>query len=190
MKCLLGLTLWFAFIWAPAPSIGADLAAGKQQEIDALNESVTEAARLFKQGKYKDCADAVRSAQQKLEALATGADAGLAAALQGVYDRLSKAHSLLELEGVSLPPLKKPDAAGSPKGGSGVRFASEIAPLLVEKCLNCHGRGRRPSGRLNLVTFAGLTRGGDAGRRLRREIRRAACLSRNSKAPPMASGCR
>ncbi len=105
-----------AVAWATAPVVGADVAADKQQEIDTLNESVSEAARLFKQGKYKDCADAVRSAQQKLEALASGGGAELTAALQPVYDRLSKAHALLEVEGVSLPPLKKLEASGTPHG--------------------------------------------------------------------------
>ncbi len=35
----------------------------------------------------------------------------------------------------------------------------------MEKCLSCHGRDRdrRPSGRLSLVTFAGLARGGARG---------------------------
>lgn len=151
-----------------APVVGADLAADKQQEIDALNESVNEAARLFKQGKYKDCADAVRSAQQKLESLASGGSGDLAAALQPIYDRLSKAHALLEVEGIPLPPLKKPEASGSsgpPQETPGVSFAADIAPLLVEKCLNCHGgdRDRRPSARLSLVTFVGLMRGGVRG---------------------------
>ena len=153
-------------VWTTSSAAGADLAADKQQEIDALNESVSEAARLFKQGKFKDCADVVRRTQQTYETMAAGGGAGVAAALQPVYERLSKAHALLELEGVSLPPLKKMDAADSVPGSSGTSaasFASDIAPLLVEKCLNCHGRGRRPSGRLNLVTFAGLTRGGERG---------------------------
>lgn len=63
--------LAFAWVlgWATAPLAGADLAADKQQEVDALNESVDEAARLFQKSKYKDCAAIVRSVQQKCEEL-------------------------------------------------------------------------------------------------------------------------
>lgn len=147
------------------PAVGADSAADKQQAVDALNESVSDAARLFKQGKYKECADAVRSAQQKFEELAAGGDAESAAALKPIYDRLAKAHSLLELEGVTLPPLKKLEASASPPEAPGVSFAADIAPLLMEKCLNCHGgdRDRRPSARLSLATYVGLMRGGVRG---------------------------
>ncbi len=168
MKILQRSALAWMFLaaWTISNASGADLAADKQQEIDALNESVSEAARLFKQGKFKDCADVVRRTQQTYETMATGGGPDVAAALQPVYERLSKAHALLELEGVSLPPLKKMDAAGSipdSSGTSAASFASDVAPLLVEKCLNCHGRGRRPGGRLNLINFAGLTRGGERG---------------------------
>ncbi|NLF72897.1 MAG: hypothetical protein GX575_28000 [Candidatus Anammoximicrobium sp.] len=163
LRCLGAMLLTVS--WASIPVVGADSMADKTQEIDALNESVSDAARLFKQGKYKDCADAVRSAQQKFEELAAGGDAGLAAALTPIYDRLSKAHSLLELEGVTLPPLKKLETSETPPEAAGISFASDIAPLLVEKCLNCHGgdRERRPSARLSLVTFVGLMRGGVRG---------------------------
>jgi hypothetical protein len=154
-------------------AVPAQITAARQQEIDALDASVTEAARLFQQKKFRQCSEAVREVQTKYEQLAAGGDAELIAALQKVYGRLAKAHALLELEGFALPPLKKPDTMADesgkpdePSAGTGeatVSFAADIAPLLAEHCLNCHGRARRPSGRLDLVTFAGLLRGGDNG---------------------------
>lgn len=48
-------------------------------------------------------------------------------------------------------------------GKETVSFANDIAPVLDKNCSNCHGRGDRPSGRLNLLTFAGLLRGGESG---------------------------
>jgi hypothetical protein len=43
-----------------------------------------------------------------------------------------------------------------------VDFEREIAPLLVRRCLECHGAGE-PSGGLNLSSHGGLLAGGDSG---------------------------
>ena len=69
------LAWMIAAAWTTSNAAGAELAADKQQEIDALNESVSEAARLFKQGKFKDCADVVRRTQQTYETMAAGGGA-------------------------------------------------------------------------------------------------------------------
>jgi mono/diheme cytochrome c family protein len=66
-------------------------------------------------------------------------------------------------------PKGKPVAMG-PKlevavatGRETVRFARDIAPVLVENCLGCHGAGNNPGGKLTMSTFATLLRGGDSG---------------------------
>ncbi len=48
-------------------------------------------------------------------------------------------------------------------GKETVSYASDIAPLLNEHCANCHGNGRRPSGRFNLTNMTAMLRGGDSG---------------------------
>ena len=73
------------------------------------------AARLYVQKKYREAGDTVRQVQEKMSEMAAGGDAEVIAALDAVYQRLAKAHALLELEGISLPPLKKPSAAGPAK---------------------------------------------------------------------------
>lgn len=47
-------------------------------------------------------------------------------------------------------------------GKETVRFALDVAPVLAENCLPCHGRGRSSSG-LSMATFNALLRGGDNG---------------------------
>ena len=78
------------------------------------------------------------------------------------------------------PPAKgakgKPAAGDKPSEGAmasagGVSFAREIAPVLVEHCVDCHGE-RNPRDRLNMTTFAGLMAGGDNDFNLRRQARR------------------
>src|SRR4051794_19363592 len=52
-------------------------------------------------------------------------------------------------------------AAVSPAAGADapVSFRKDVAPILVAKCLGCHGE-RKASNGLNMATFAGLKRGG------------------------------
>lgn len=48
-------------------------------------------------------------------------------------------------------------------GNETISFSRDLAPLISEKCANCHGRARMPSGRFNLNTFSALLRGGQSG---------------------------
>ncbi len=41
-------------------------------------------------------------------------------------------------------------------------FESQVAPLLIKRCVECH-RGSNPSGGLLLTTREGLLSGGDSG---------------------------
>lgn len=48
-------------------------------------------------------------------------------------------------------------------GDEKVSFTKDIAPFLVNLCLNCHS-GQNPRGGLSLVTFESLMKGGQSGR--------------------------
>ncbi|MCP3693605.1 MAG: hypothetical protein GY917_15495 [Planctomycetaceae bacterium] len=48
-------------------------------------------------------------------------------------------------------------------GKETVSFSADIAPVLVQNCVNCHGLARRPSGRFDLNSFQRLLRGGESG---------------------------
>jgi hypothetical protein len=149
-----------------------EITAAQRKQIEQLNDSVTQAARLFVEGRFTESSEIVRRVQSECETLAGGGDPQVLAALESIHGRLSKAHALLELEGIDLPPLK-PLGAGSIPGekpaatpsdaGSQVSFSADLAPMFAEQCGNCHGRGRQPSGRYNLMTFTGLMKGGDTG---------------------------
>jgi len=152
------------------PALGA-ITAEQRKQIEQLNESVTQAARLFVEGRFADSSEIVRRVQGECEKLAAGSDPQVLAALETIHGRLSKAHALLELEGIELPPLKPLGAGAAPEarpmtpadGGGGVSFSADLAPMFSEQCGNCHGRGRQPSARYNLMTFTGLMKGGDTG---------------------------
>jgi mono/diheme cytochrome c family protein len=79
------------------------------------------------------------------------------------FDGEDKKKNLTELNpnaSVGDLPVIKPEFS---KGNETVSFKNDIAPLLLANCASCHGLGRRPSGRFNLTTFAGMLRGGDNG---------------------------
>jgi len=48
-------------------------------------------------------------------------------------------------------------------GRESVRFSRDIAPVLVENCVECHGAANNPGGALRLDTFNGLLVGGNSG---------------------------
>jgi mono/diheme cytochrome c family protein len=49
-------------------------------------------------------------------------------------------------------------------GKETVSFARELAPILVEQCVGCHGEGNgQPGGQFNMATFTNLLRGGQSG---------------------------
>ncbi len=49
-----------------------------------------------------------------------------------------------------------------PNGKETVSFATDVAPILINNCIDCHGQ-RNPRGGLSLVSFQRLLRGGDSG---------------------------
>ena len=50
-------------------------------------------------------------------------------------------------------------------GKEKISYATDIAPMLLESCYDCHGGGRRAQGNFNMTTFDGFLRGGNCGHR-------------------------
>lgn len=65
----------------------------------------------------------------------------------------------------SAPKLAQETAADEP---AGISFAAQIAPVLVEHCLGCHGSKRASAG-LSMANFAALSAGGQTGEPLDEE---------------------
>ena len=150
--------------------------AEQRAEILSLGTLMTKAGNLFKAGKFKETAEVVKEAQARLEKLAEGADESVIDALQPLHKRLIQAHALLELEGVTLPELKKLEAkpagdkpAGKPVPGKpgeapagAVSFVKQVAPILNTRCGNCHVRNAR--GMFSMSTYEALMKGPPAGK--------------------------
>jgi hypothetical protein len=174
-------------------SAGAVKKAPTAEQLEQLNtakRSLDQAADAYRTGKFTAAGDLVKQAQSLVSELAKSKQ--LEPQLASVRQRLRNAHTLLEIEGVRLPPLDPPDrkprkqiarksqkrappagkrkrAAARPSkpqtatGNETIRFSRDIAAILVSNCFECHGQARQNRGRFSLATFAGLMRGGTSG---------------------------
>jgi hypothetical protein len=80
----------------------------------------------------------------------------------------NNATPIAELKSGAAPAAAKPAFAGpiqinKPTGGETVSFTNDIAPFMVNLCLNCHS-GSNPRSGFSLETFEKLMRGGSSGR--------------------------
>lgn len=156
LALIVALAAWAAA--APTPE--------QRAEIGAIGTLVTKAGNLYKNEKYKEAAETVKEAQERLEKVAEGADAQTITQLEAIHKRLTNAHALLELEGITLPELMalgKP-AAGKPgaPGAGTVSFVKQVAPILNARCGGCHVRNAR--GMFSMATFESLMTGPPAGK--------------------------
>lgn len=175
-----------------------DLTGAQTRLIEKVNETVIAASKSYAAGKYETSGQQIIKAMEQLQdAVSKGGEEAFAA-LAPAIQRIEKAHTLLQFEGVSLPPFRKPDpnappvdnAAAmkddpkpdsdtpskkpepskpeptkpepSPAGGEMmVSFKDEVAPILVQRCGQCHIRDTK--GGFNTATFAALMKGPPEG---------------------------
>ena len=147
------------------------------QTAEAQNSAVRRQARLIEQaidraGKayssknFDESGRMVTAAQKAMELLVAEPNPEVIKLLKPQYDRLRKAHGLLQLEGVELEPIGGLQAvlgedAGMPVEG-GTNFAKEVVPILVGKCGRCHVTANR--GEFAMANYNELMRGTPAGR--------------------------
>ncbi|RMF43366.1 MAG: hypothetical protein D6753_05370 [Planctomycetota bacterium] len=142
-----------------------DVTAQQRAKLAELSEATRDAGRLYTEGKYQECAQQITAIQQQFLELIESRDAQLLRMAKPLYERLARAHGLLDLEGAELQPLPTWEqivAAPSPPEGQAISFSQDVAPWLVAKCGNCHINNRR--GQFSMATFADLVRGVNGNR--------------------------
>ncbi len=172
LRRVLGSLLAIALALAVFSAGPAHAAPTSQQRTKArVAESALKRAQgLNKSKKYKESAAALKQAQSAITEL--GSDPEGAKLVAGLYPQLEMLHGDLELQGVkldALPPAPAmaadsgPATGGKTAGGvsGGVSFSKQVAPMLVEKCGNCHVRGSK--GEFNFVSFTALMKGSKDG---------------------------
>lgn len=150
--------------------------AEQKAEIAAVGELLKKAGALFNEKKYAECGAVIREVQEKVAALSDTGDKVILRQLETPHKQLSKAHALLELEGVELPelmPLAKPKRPEKPvkpdkpspssPATDGLSFIRHVAPLLIAKCGRCHVQDTK--GEFSAASYAALMKGaGQAGK--------------------------
>ncbi len=86
------------------------------------------------------------------------------------FDGRDPSDNLNTLNAMVVPAGGKPVEMAAPvlnvvaaTGKEGVLFSRDIAPVLAEQCIDCHGDMQNPAGKLRLTTFKNLLIGGDSG---------------------------
>ena len=138
-----------AVAFAAGPRSGGAAARAARQAQGGLDAAIKKAGTLYKAQKYKPAGEAIAEGQKLLDELLKTDVGQIAGQLGRLHEKLSKAHDLLEVEGVKLPALAELPAA-APKGAKPaaaktgtVSFTKQVAPLLAGKCGGCHVRAQR-----------------------------------------------
>lgn len=146
----------------------------QREESRELGQAITKAGTLFKDGKFKEAADILKDVQSRMDKLVADGGKDVVPLVDPLFAKLERAHALLELEGITLPPLKKPvaeapatkpapGAPAVPAGKNGeVSFVTHVAPLLISKCGRCHVQDAK--GMFSMANFAALMKGPAAGK--------------------------
>ncbi|MGE0755684.1 MAG: c-type cytochrome domain-containing protein [Pirellulaceae bacterium] len=140
-------------------SLGAAPTAAQKRQLETLNNRLRKAGQLYAQQRWKESATDVQAIQKDFQKLADTKDEELLELLEPLYGRLVTAREKLKEQGVEIPELKKPGAAGG--GEEPVSFAKQVAPLLISKCGRCHVDNAR--GDFGMASYAQLMKGPPAG---------------------------
>ena len=124
-----------------------------RKQIRDIDKAILAAGRLFKAEKFDDSGKVIREAQASMVKLTQSADARTIEVVKNTYRKLAKAHELLTTKGQTLSPLiALPDPATA--SGAEISFVSQVAPILLSKCGNCHVGDRK--GNFSTASFRNL----------------------------------
>lgn len=151
---IIALGCWFALLGFSHP-VCAQVTPEHRKELNDLAKEVTRAGSLIRKKEFDEAEKILTDVEIKLQGIATAAMVSATdPALKRVSTLLTKQQAALEKAGGK----GKPVAAG-------VSFMKEIAPLIVSRCVQCHGE-TNPRNGLRLDRFSGWRAGGKGGQLL------------------------
>jgi mono/diheme cytochrome c family protein len=135
----------------------AEVTPEQTRELRELKSEVTKVAGLLRKKEYDAARTLLDEAQAKLQEIMQAAEVDQNdRRLQGVPQLIATRRKALELQ------MSKAGGAAAP---GGVSFVDDVAPIIADNCLGCHGMNN-PRANLRLDTFAGWKRGGQNGQLL------------------------
>ncbi len=173
----------------------AELNESQQLLVKQVNEAIVAAGKSYASGDFEESGQQIIVAMERLKVAVSKGGQDALEALGPAMQRIEKAHTLLQFEGISLPPFRKPSVSDRdsddtkpmlkeempekseppkptkppkpetptkpPEGQMVVSFKDEVAPILVQRCGQCHIRDTK--GGFNTATFAALMKGPPEG---------------------------
>jgi hypothetical protein len=131
--------------------LAIELTAPEQQTVTRIEATIQTAADHFVAGEFQAAADSISQAMKWIAAASKQATPDLLVALQPSIKRIKRAHTLLEFEGIALPPLHPTQPAQSPQ-------ARQTAPLPQGKRSSPAAPIPQPNAELTMSSTAKLQR--------------------------------
>ncbi len=148
--CLVGGLLVAAAMAAVTPE--------QKKEITEVNLSMKPVATHIRKKEYAEAEELLKAAETKIEEIAKSAS------IEPTDKAFTLVHKTIAGHRKTLDKAQGKTPAAANKN-QGVSFTKDIAPLINEKCLGCHGATMQ-SGGLRLDTFANWKKGGKSGQLL------------------------
>ncbi len=152
-----------------------ELSKREKKVVAEIEATIRAAAKEYSSDHYEQAGEAVRQAMQQLDLALQEGSPDLFEVLQPAINRVARAHTLIEFEGITLPPFRPPSrpqrATGTPQSkpnktnpsptktppSAEISFSETVAPILVNRCGRCHVA--QSKGKFNMGTYAALIRG-------------------------------
>lgn len=190
LRCLLILIAAAMTAMAVRPAY-AELSPAQKKTVVDIAANIRDAGTLYQSGSFAEAGKKIESAMGAIDKLVSEGGPEAFDAVLPAFPRIVNAHALLELEGVALKPFVKPERPDpakpaemkaeskpkptaeprpttrsrrpmpEPEAAAGPSFATQVAPILVQRCGSCHINNSR--GDFNMATFAMLAKGPPAG---------------------------
>lgn len=119
----------------------------QRKELAAISREVGEAAKLIRRKKLDEAEQGLQAAERRLEELIAAGVSESEPIVAGIQRNIS-----LRQRALAIQRGEKPEDLG-------VSFSDDVAPIIEENCLGCHG-SNNPRGGLRLDTFTGWEEGG------------------------------
>jgi hypothetical protein len=151
VSALLVCSLGLCYVAGTSAAVTAD----HRKQIEEVKKELGKVKAMIAKKDYDDAEKLLAEADQKLKdvAKAAGVDesnklvSGLLKQIEQEREKLAK---------------KRGGGGGAPAAGPAATFEGDVAPILVARCLGCHGADN-PRANLRMDTFAGIVQGGDSG---------------------------
>jgi mono/diheme cytochrome c family protein len=177
MRILLVLVICLG--WTSLSRSSDPISLSDRKLISEINQAVGQAGKHFAAGNHEQAGQSIQSAMTMVGKLEANSPA-LVNEIKPAISRIQKAHTMLEFEGVLLPPFEPPKMAIKEKdfkkrktlpAKQSVKlptsrpdpfgFTNVVAPILDRRCGKCHIDGSR--GGFSMASFAALMKGPPEG---------------------------